>query len=336
MKEKERVIATLAFKNPDRIPRDLWALPYVLLFQKEKLAKILKDFPIDIENPLLSPGSSDEIIKKCAKIGEYTDDWGNVWYINEPGVVGEVKRPFLFDWSRLNKFKPPYHLIKERNLSRINKSYNLSTKFVLSDVAARPFEQLQFLRGTQNLFTDLAYKDTNFFKLLKIVHEFYVENIKNWCKTEVDGIFFMDDWGTQRSLLINPNTWRELFKPLYKEYCEIIHKANKFVFFHSDGNITEIFGDLVEIGINAINSQLFIMDIEGFLSKYKGRITFWGEIDRQHILPFGNSRDVYNAVLRIRKSLNNGNGGLIAQCEWGKKNPEINIRTVFDTWMVKL
>lgn len=336
MKEKERVKASLTFKNPDRIPRDLWALPYVSLFQKDALAKILKEFPTDIENTLISPGSSNEIMKKCAKIGKYTDDWGSIWHVNEPGVVGEVKEPFLFDWSRLNKFKPPYHLIKNRNLSKINKSYNLSTKFILSDVAARLFEQLQFLRGTQNLFMDLAYRETNFLKLLKIVHEFNIENIKNWCKTEVDGIFIMDDWGTQRSLLINPNTWKEIFKPLYKEYCEIIHKADKFVFFHSDGNITEIFGDFVEIGIDAINSQLFVMDIEGFLSKFKGQITFWGEIDRQYLLPFGTPGQVCNAVMRIRKALDNGSGGLIAQCEWGKNNPEINIKAVFNAWSLEI
>ena len=47
-----------------------------------------------------------------------------------------------------------------------------------------------------------------------------------------------------------------LFRPLYREYCEILHAKDKFVFFHSDGNIGDIFGELVKVGIDAIHAQL--------------------------------------------------------------------------------
>ena len=76
----------------------------------------------------------------------------------------------------------------------------------------------------------------------------------------------MDDWGTQISLLINPQIWREIFKPMYKDYCDLAHSKNKYVFFHSDGFIEQIYPDLVEIGVDAINSQLFCMDIENLLT----------------------------------------------------------------------
>ncbi|MHB8279662.1 MAG: uroporphyrinogen decarboxylase family protein [Candidatus Humimicrobiaceae bacterium] len=142
----------------------------------------------------------------------------------------------------------------------------------------------------------------------------------------------MDDWGSNTNLLINPKIWRELFKLLYKEYCSVIHDANKFTFFHSDGNIEEIFGDLTEIGIDAINSQLFTMDIENIANNYKDKITFWGEIDRQHILAFSTAGDVYKAVMNIRHNFDDGNGGVIAQCEWGKDNSTENIEAVYTVW----
>jgi len=75
------------------------------------------------------------------------------------------------------------------------------------------------------------------------------------------------------------------------------------------------------------------MNIESLSDKYKGKITFWGEIDRQHVLPFGTPKDVRKAVLRVRRALDNGTGGVIAQCEWGKDNPRENIETVFDSWL---
>lgn len=336
MTGRERVKASLTFSNPDRAPRDLWALPHVILFQMAEYNKVVERYPLDFETSQLSPGWSYEVVKNTAQKGSYTDDWGSIWYVGEPGVIGEVKKPAIDDWSKLRKFKPPYHLIKSRNISYINKSCEKSDKFMLSDVTARPFERLQFLRGTENLFIDIAYDRSEFHKLLRIVHEFYLEDIENWCKTGVDGIVIMDDWGKNDGLLINPKIWREIFKPLYKDYCNIIHNTGKFTFFHTDGDTEEIFGDFIDVGIDAINSQLFTMNIEEICKKYKGKITFWGEIDRQNILPFGTSDDVRKAVMRVRKVLDDGKGGVIAQCEWGKNNPILNIKAVFEAWDEKI
>ena len=226
---------------------------------------------------------------------------------------------------------PPYYLIEDRDLDDINEKCKKSNKFMLSRITARPFERLQFLRGSQNLFLDIGYNRPEFYKLLEIIHEYYIADIKSWTKTAVDGIFFMDDLGTSRGMLINPIFWRNVFKPLYKEYCDIIHNSGKFVFFHSDGNIEEIFGDLIEIGIDAINTQLFVMDIEKLGLKYKGKFTLWGELDRQ-VQAFGTPRDIFKAVLRIKKAFYTGNGGIIAQCLWGKDNSMVNIKAVYDAW----
>ncbi|HOB22887.1 MAG TPA: methyltransferase, partial [Bacillota bacterium] len=57
---------------------------------------------------------------------------------------------------------------------------------------------------------------------------------------------------------------------------------------------------------------------------------FWGEIDRQHLLPFGTPEEVRAAVRRVQKAL--GNRGVIAQCEWGLDVPRENIEAVFEAW----
>ena len=333
MTPRERVNAALTFNNPDRTPRDLWALPYVSLFQKKQFDTLVQKYPMDIGASQLSPGWNDRVVKAVSKAGCYVGDWGSVWQVGEPGLIGEVKEPVLADWSKLDNFALPWHLIRNRDLSYVNKSYEQSDKFMLSDVTARPFERLQFLRGSENLYLDIGYGTQQFRKLLEMVHEFYLEDINNWCQSNVDAIFFMDDWGSKQSLLINPATWREIFKPLYKEYCDIIHASGKFAFFHTDGWTEEIFGDFVEVGIDAVNSQLFTMNIEELARKYKGKITFWGEIDRQHVLPFGSPEEVRQAVKRVRQAIDDGAGGVIAQCEWGKANPQENIEAVFEAWL---
>ncbi|GAB4433523.1 MAG: uroporphyrinogen decarboxylase family protein [Anaerolineae bacterium] len=335
MTGRERVRAALTFSKPDRAPRDLWALPYVSLFRQDELDAVLEAYPMDIQGCQRSPGQPDASLV-TAQVGSYKDEWGSVWHLAEPGMIGEVKEPALADWAALASFQPPWELIRGRDLSHVNRQVDESDRFVLSEVTARPFERLQFLRGTQNLFIDIAYGVAEVRTLLEMVHEYYLEDIRGWCQTQVDGVVFMDDWGTSQALLINPDTWRAMFKPLYKDYCDLIHAAGKFAFFHTDGNTTAIYGDLIEVGIDAINSQLFVMDIEALARQYKGKVTFWGEIDRQHVLPFGTPEEVRAAVMRVRRALDDGSGGVIAQCEWGKDNPRRNIEAVFEAWLEPL
>ncbi len=64
---------------------------------------------------------------------------------------------------------------------------------------------------------------------------------------------------------------------------------------------------------------------------FKGKITFWGEIDRQHLLPEGSQQDVATAVKKVYKNLYS-DGGIIAQLEFGPGAKPENVKTVFETW----
>jgi hypothetical protein len=247
-----------------------------------------------------------------------------------------VKDPLLADWAALDHLHPPDEILRNADFSRVNASCAATNRFVKAGrrygTTVRPFERMQFLRGPENLLMDLAWGVREVYRLRDLVHEFFLRELDLWAKTDVDGIPFMDDWGGQDRLLVSPQMWREFFKPLYADYCRIAHDAGKFVFFHSDGYILDIIPDLVEVGVDALNAQLFCMDIEGIGRRFKGEITFWGEIDRQWVLPFGGEDDVRAAVGRVRAALDDGRGGLIAQCEWGNDVPGANVAAVFEAW----
>jgi len=328
---RERVIKALKFDYPDRVPRDLWWLPAVEMTQKKELEELLEKFPIDFGIPKFKPGTGSSPRVPLPGGAKYVDEWGSVRYVGEDGVTGEVKEPVLDNLSKIDKFSPPWDYLNSTDLSEVNRNCAESDKFMLSDICARPFERMQFVRGTENFFIDLAYGSKELFKLRDMIHEYNLRHIEMWLKTDVDGIFMMDDWGAQNSLLISPDLWRDFLKPLYKDYCNLIHQRNKYVFFHSDGHIKEVYNDVIEIGIDAINSQLFCMNIEKLAENYKGKITFWGEIDRR-LFFFGDVDKVTGAVHRVRRAFDDGRGGVIAQCEWGKNAPPENIEAVFSTW----
>ena len=332
MNSRERVIKALRFDRPDRAPRHLWHLPGIALLRRDELETVQKKYPDDFTGAPVRYGASRRASGTPNVVGKYTDAWGCVWSVAEPGVIGEVKGPPLADWSALERYTPPYELLEEADLSAVNPFCAETDKFVMESIG-NPFERMQYLRGPEALYMDLAYGADEMLKLRDMVHAFNLQSLEMLCETDVDAISFADDWGSQNSLLISPNLWRELFKPLYADYCRIAHAAGKFAFMHSDGNITAIYPDLIEVGVDALNSQLFCMDIEELGRLYKGKLTFWGEIDRQRILPFGTADEVRAAVRRVRAALGDGNGGVIAQCEWGINVPRENIEAVFEAWL---
>jgi hypothetical protein len=85
------------------------------------------------------------------------------------------------------------------------------------------------------------------------------------------------------------------------------------------------------LGLDAINSQIFCMGVRELGNMFKGRITFWGEIDRQHLLPNGTPVDIIKAVDDIYQNLY-ANGGVIAQLEFGPGAKPENIIAAFESW----
>jgi hypothetical protein len=333
MTSRERVQRALEFRTPDRVPRNLWRLPGIEMFRQQDLAEVLDAYPEDIAITKGAYGKGQRERGTRYKRGEIaSDEWGCEWYAAEDGVAGEVKDPPLTDITQVHDLSPPYEILADADFSSLQNDRTTSETFLLGWTRVRPFERMQFLLGTENLFVELASPSAHFAYLREMLHEFFLEELTLWSQTQVDGLLFMDDWGSQHNLLISPTTWQTHFKPLYKDYCDLIHASHKFVFFHSDGQIASIYPDLIEIGVDALNSQLFCMDIEELGRKYRGQITFFGEIDRQFILPFGAKHEVIQAVKRLKDVLWMPEGGIIAQCEFGLHDPTDNIKTVFDTW----
>jgi len=332
MTSRERVRRCLTFQTPDRPPQQLWVLPIATQQYPDEYRQIVERWPSDFAGPDWDPPPSERRRGDQTAVGTYVDDWGCEFENIQAGVIGEVKRPPLADWSALSDLTPPRELVPTRDsLSKANASCAASSQFMLVAIGTL-FEQLQFLRGTENLFVDIMEQPPELFKLRDMVHEYNMAVARAWLATDIDGISQNDDWGTQNALLIPPRLWREVFKPCYAELVHAVKSAGKSFFMHSDGHIFEIYEDLIEIGVDAINSQLFCMDIEEIGRRFQGCITFWGEIDRQHILTADDPRVARDAVRRVADVLYDPSGGVIAECEFGAGAKPAAVDAVFDEW----
>ncbi|HTL53179.1 MAG TPA: uroporphyrinogen decarboxylase family protein [Planctomycetota bacterium] len=327
---RELVYQALNFENPIRAPRQLWALPIATRQHPDKMLELQQRFPADITGVGGHCRERGIETGDMYAIGTAVDAWGCEFHNIQAGVIGEVKKPLVKDWcADMSKIHVPREQLSI-DVDAVNRDCAKTDQFVTGGCCPRPFEQLQFLRGSQALYEDLADPPKPLLDFLKTMHDFYCELLETWTKTDVDAVNVMDDWGSQTSLLISPRMWRQIFKPLYQDYCQIAHAAGKKIFFHSDGYILSIYPDLIEIGVDALNSQLFCMGVEK-LAPYAGQITFWGEIDRQYLLSRGTPEEVESAVRSVHAHLWK-NGGCIAQMEFGPgANPD-NVLKAFETW----
>ena len=97
---------------------------------------------------------------------------------------------------------------------------------------------------------------------------------------------------------------------------------------HSDGYIADIIPDLIEIGVDVLNSQVFCMDVEELGDRFGGEICFWGEMDRQQLLPYGSTSEIADAARRMVSAFHH-DGGFIAMCEFGPGARPENVREFF-------
>lgn len=308
MTSRERVIRTLTFNHPDRIPVDFWGLPEVYIKYGEALRDAINRHSGDIHR---ADWKNGEYPFDRYAAGRFTDAWGCEWDCPRDGIIGEVKKSPLADWSQLDGFRAPCHILDEGRENIENDIKKHRDRFILTKGVVNIFERMQHLRGTENLLMDVAEQGVEFHRLLRLVCDFYDKWVDMWLQYDIDAVMFADDWGAQNSLLISPAVWREVFKPCYQKLMDKVRKNGRRVFFHSDGRIDLIFGDLVEMGCAAINSQVWIMDMAELSRKYRGRVTFWGELDRQGVLATGAPADILRDIRTMKSLFMHQGGGLI-------------------------
>jgi uroporphyrinogen decarboxylase len=330
MKRRELVRRTLEFASPPSIPRQIWILPWAEERFPETIARLKADFPDDIVTAPALYRVPLPVVGNRYQKGIYIDEWGCRFTNIHGGVIGMIREPLIRGWDELSRFKTPDATLAV-DVEAVNAFCRDTDQFVLAGTLVRPFERLTFLRTMEQAFLDLAEQPPELHDLLGRIHSHYMKEVEAWARTGVDAIVLMDDWGTQRRLMIAPDVWRAIFKPCYRAYGEIARKYGKYLFMHSDGCITEIIPDLIEVGVHALNSQIKCMGVAELGKRFRGQLTFWGEMDRQELLPFGSLDDVREAVLETYHQLYAG-GGLIAQCEFGPGAKPDNVYEVFRAW----
>jgi len=306
--KKERVKNAILHKETDIVPFKIdFTIPawerLILFLGRELTIEEIRNHIVEIEP--VAPDSWIEI-----KPNFWKDEWGVIW---NRTVDPDIGNPIpVFNERSFKNYKFPDSDKKERYEKFpefINKNRD---KFILANISFSLFERAWTLRGMENLLIDMIENPDFVHKLLEAITEFNLKIIKNVSKYEIDGVRFGDDWGQQRGLIMGIKYWREFIKPYLKIMYDEVHKNGLFVFIHSCGDIKEILPELIEIGVDVFNPfQPEVMDIFEMKEKYGDKITFYGGISIQKLLPFGSPEEIKREVKKILNIIGK-KGGYIA------------------------
>jgi uroporphyrinogen decarboxylase len=244
--------------------------------------------------------------------GYFLDDFGCVWNRNgadkDIGVIDEpsIPEPDLSFW-REPVF--PEERLRARFATCLE---NAGDRFTICDFGFTLFERFWAYTGFENSLFYMAAEPEFTHALLDRICEHNLKIIDLMLEYPYDGIFFGDDWGQQKGLIMGAPMWREFIKPRQAKMYKRVKDTGRFVFQHSCGDIEEIMPDLIEMGLDCYQTfQPEIYDIAAVKAKYGGRLSFWGAISTQRLLPFETPGFIRAETKRIMGILGKG-GGYIA------------------------
>jgi uroporphyrinogen decarboxylase len=185
----------------------------------------------------------------------------------------------------------------------------------LIGVGGHLFEPAWALRGIENLLVDMIQQPEFVDELMDCITNYYLAVIDRLVKFDIDAIHFGDDWGSEKGLLMGPKYWRKFIKPRMAKMWARVKDAGKFVFLHSDGDVSAILEDLIEIGLDVYNPlQPEIFDMFEIKRKYGDKLCFWGGIGlRSGTLLVEDVKEVRDTVQRTIKELGTNGGYILAQ-----------------------
>lgn len=199
-------------------------------------------------------------------------------------VWAEEGRGLIRSWEDFEKF--PWQDLDARKLN-LEGYYDFLSKSLPEGMGIAVGYSLyeivmERLLGYEGLFY-LIHDDPELVKEVvncwgQIVYDFYANVID---LENVEVIFHADDLGYKTSLMLNPETLRELIFPWFKKYASLAHQHDKMYWYHCCGKVLEIMEDLVEnIQIDAFHSfQDEIIPVGEFYRQYGNRIGVLGGVD---------------------------------------------------------
>jgi uroporphyrinogen decarboxylase len=328
MTPKERWLAVLNRRKPDRIPTDYWSTEEA----KEKLQRFLR---CDDEDSLYQILHIDKkIVVEPEYLGPRIPEDADVFGCRfrhmsyGSGVYRECCFHPLAQYETVEEIKKDYRWPSPDWYGYCGLKEKLADleEYPVQGGGSEPFLIYANLRGHEQALIDLIENPEMIHYCLDMLYGLAYTNTQRLYESlpgKITYSFVAEDMGSQEDLIFSPAQIRDYFLPWMRKMIELAHQAGVYVFHHSDGAVRKIIPDMIEAGINVLNPIQWRckgMDREGLKRDFGDSLIFHGGVDNQNTLPFGTVEDVRAEVIDNITILGEGGGYILAPCH--------NIQTV--------
>ncbi|MGN1099578.1 MAG: uroporphyrinogen decarboxylase family protein, partial [Christensenellales bacterium] len=267
-----------------------------------------------------SPEFFERYYSPALKPGTVVDAYG---VAREPGSEAAKHMTYLRNpmsgFERLSEFEQyPYpDFFREDNLHVAEEIKSLKSRNIASvgDMQMTIWEQAWYMRGMMELMVDMMSDSEcakyHFDRILDIA----MKKAVFFAECGADILFIGDDVGMQSTIMMSLELYREWIKPRLIKLVKAVKSVNPdiIIMYHSCGYIEPFIEDWIEVGIDVLNPlQPECMDFAEIYKRYGGRISFYGTIGTQKLMPFGTPEEVKAEVRRNRELAREKGGLLIA------------------------
>jgi uroporphyrinogen decarboxylase len=186
------------------------------------------------------------------------------------------------------------------------------------------FETAWRLRGLENFLLDLICNKALAHALLDRLADLCRHNAVVLAEAGVDILVLDDDVGMPTTMIISPAMWREFLGPRLAGIIRAARavKPDLRILYHSDGYFEPIIADLIEMGVDAINPvQPDVMDPLEIKKRYRDRIALWGTVGAQTTFAFATPEEIRREVKMRIETL--GRAGLVLCPAYDIDEPDI-------------
>ena len=175
------------------------------------------------------------------------------------------------------------------------------------------YETAWQIRGYEPFLTDMIERPVWAECLLERLMQRNVLLATAYAEAGVDMLHCGDDVANQKAMMFAPETWRAMMLSRWRQVWQAAKAINPdcVIWYHSDGNIEAIVGDLIEAGVDILNPlQPECLDVDAVYRRYGEQVTFDGCIGTQSTMPFGSAQEVRARVREVIDKYGR-HGGLI-------------------------
>ena len=131
------------------------------------------------------------------------------------------------------------------------------------------WEQMHYIMGFENALASLVEEPEASFDFLNGMADFWIDIMQRFCKHfKPDIITTMEHIATHQGLLMSPETYRRIIKPVHIKVYNAIRETGAIPQMHVDGLVEAVMTDYADLGVRMIQPFQVFNDINKYKEMY--------------------------------------------------------------------